>query len=908
MKRTALIISSIILTLALIGGGYWYFFHISGKSSEAINAVPHDAAIILEIRDFQKAWENYKTIATYRDELEKHEIFQLFRNNANFVDSIIKNNPVAAEIFGNRRMYISIHMQAENYMEYLYCIALEKVNMKEKLDEVIRAVCSEDAIYRNFEYGNSIVTSVKKSENDSAFYYTQHHGIFIASYSLLLTESAIDQLNKGGSMLKDPLFVKAVESAGKNVEVNVYVNYARFPAYMQLFLKSENSSSLETFSKLAEWSELDMNLRPEGVMLNGFTYQNDTAAHYLNLFKVQQPQKAEFPTVLPANTATFLFFGINDILSFYDDYKEHLKKIKDLERYETEVKNINTAYDIDIELSMFSWMGNEFGMCITEPKTTSFSENTYAVFKARRAELASELLAGLVKSLSVKQGEAEQEIYQEYTITNINLPEVLPRLFGSTFEQMQQTYYTIIGDYIVFGNNMQAVKNYIDYYVADKTLGKDVYFASFSENLSSTFNVFAYSNPSRSLNIVDSYANHETSQNLNKSEETIRKFEGIAVQMSSNGSAFYTNVYLKYNADYSGTKANVFEARLDTTVSGRPLFLKNSFSGENEVFVQDDANTIYLISSMGTILWKRSIPEKINGSVYQVDAFKNGKLQILFGTTNFIYLVDRKGEDVEKFPLELESPATCPLSVFDYDEKRDYRLFAACKNKKVYCYDAKGEIVKGWNFKKTNETVSQPILHLRAGEKDFIVIAEDNGRINILDRKGNDKTKVKEKIPFAKNSLQVFNTANPSVAVTDSTGKVYIIYMNGKVETLSPKQFTSRHAFVYGDINSDKTPELIFSDLNELFVYNSKGETLFTHKFEHETKLPPDIIETWDGKRLGAASASSSEVFIFTAEGSIEEDFPLAGSTLFDVSPGNGDIPTLLVTGLGNTVMIYPLD
>ncbi|MGE0638212.1 MAG: DUF3352 domain-containing protein [Bacteroidia bacterium] len=905
MKRKVIIVSAVIVTLVLIGAGWWFFFRNNTKPSDAINAVPHDAAVILEIRDFSKAWATYKTTATYREELEQYETFQLFRDNVDFVDSILKNNTVAAEIFANRKMYISVHTNPEFGMEYLYCMSLEKANMKEKLDEVVKAVNTENAIYRNFEYGNTIVTSVKKTETDSAFYYTQYQGVFIASYSLLLTESAIDQLNNGGSMMKDDYFVKAVESSGKNVEVNIYINYKRFPSYVQLFLKAENSSALEALSKLAEWSELDVNQRPEGLMLNGFTYPNDTAAHYLNLFTVQKPQEVEFPAVLPANTATFMFFGINDILSFYSDYKTHLKRIKDIDRYELEVKNINTTYDIDIELSLFSWMGNQFGMCITEPKATAFSENTYAVFKARRGELANDLLSGLVKSLSEKQGEAEQEVYQEYTITNINLPRVLPRLFGSAFEQMETTYYTILGDYVIFGNTMQSVKNYINYYIADKTLGKDVYFSSYSENLSSTFNVFIYSSPSRSKNIVDSYVNRETSKELDNSEETLRKFEGLAVQMSSNGSAFYTNVYLKYNADYSGTKANVFEARLDTTVSGKPVFLKNSFSGENEIFVQDDANNVYLISSMGTILWKKQIPEKINGKVHQVDVYKNGKLQILFGTTNFIYLVDRKGEDVTNYPIELEAPATSPLSVFDYDGKRDYRLFVACKNKKVYCMDAKGEVVKGWGFKKTNETVSQPIVHVRTGGKDYIVIAENDGKLNILDRKGSDKTKVKEKFRFGHNTLQVFDGL---VAFSDSTGKVYTVSMNGKTEKIAPKEFTAHHHFVYGDINSDKTPELIFSDLNEVFVYNAKGETLFGHKFQSEATLPPLICETWDGNRLGAVCNGSSEVFIFTAGGEVEEDFPLAGSTLFDVAVGNGDIPSLLVTASGSAVMIYPLE
>lgn len=905
MKRTVLIVSAVVVTLALIGAGWWFIFRNNAQPTDAINAVPHDAALILEIRDFRKAWETYKTTASYRKELEQYETFKLFRDNVDFIDSILKHNSVAAEIFGNRKMYISIHTHPELGMEYLYCMSLEKANMKEKLDEVVKAVNTENAIYRNFEYGNTIVTSVKKSETDSAFYYTQYQGVFISSYSLLLTEAAIDQLNNGGSMMKDNYFVKAVESSGKNVDVNMYINYKRFPDYLQLFLKSENSSALEALSNMAEWSELDMNQRPEGLMLNGFTYPNDTSAHYLNLFTVQKPQEVEFPSVLPANTATFTFFGINDILSFYNDYKTHLRRIKDLERYEQEVKNINTTYDIDIELSLFSWMGNQFGMCITEPKTPSFSENTYAVFKARKGELAHDLLTGLVQSLSEVEGKAEQEVYQEYTITNINLPRVLPRLFGSAFEQMETTYYTILGDYVIFGNTMQSVKNYINYYIADKTLGKDVYFSSYSENLSSTFNVFAYSNPSRSKNIIDSYANRETTRELEKSEETMRKFEGLAVQMSSNGSAFYTNVYLKYNAGYSGTKANVFEARSDTTVSGKPVFLKNAFSGEQEVFVQDDANTVYLISSMGTILWKKQIPEKINGKVYQVDAYKNGKLQILFGTPNFIYLIDRKGEDVPGFPIELESPATSPLSVFDYDGKRDYRLFLACKNKKIYCMDIKGEAVKGWGFKKTNETVSQPITHVRTGGKDFIVIAENDGKINLLDRKGIEKTKVKEKFGFGRNTLQTFNGL---IAFTDSSGKVYTLNMNGKTEKITPKDFTAHHHFVYGDINSDNTPELIFSDLNEVFVYNAKGETLFTHKFESEGTLPPQITETWDGQRLGAVASGSSEVFIFTADGSVEEDFPLTGSTLFDVAVGNGELPSLLVTASGSAVMIYPME
>lgn len=909
MKRTILIVSIAVAVLALIAGVYWYFWKSNVKPADALNAIPHDAAIILEIRDFRKAWENYKQTATYRDELEKHETFRLFRDNVDFIDSLMKSNITASEIFSNRKMYISIHTAPEYGMEYLYCMSLEKTNMKAKLDELIKSVSNSDAYFRNFEYGNTVITGVRQTEEDSSFYYTQYMGVFIASYSLLLTESAIDRLNRGETMMMDSYFAKAVESSGKNVEVNIYINYARFPGYLKMFAKSENAASLESVSQLAEWSEVDLNLRPEGLMLNGFTYPNDTAAHYLNLFKVQKPQQIEFTSVLPSNTAFFMFFGIHDILSFYSDYKTYLKKIGDLERYEQEVKNINSTYNVDIEMSLFSWMGNEFGMCITEPRTTAFSENTYAVFKARRTDLASDLLADLVKSLALKQGEAEKEIYQDYTIININLPQVLPRLFGSTFEYMKSTYYTVLGDYVVFGNNMQSVKNFINYYAADKTLGKDIYFAAFSENISSTFNVFAYSSPPRSKYIFESYANRQTTRNLNESEESVKKFEGIAVQMSSNGSAFYTNVYMKYNADYSETQAGVFEARLDTTISAKPLFLKNSFSGENEVFVQDDANTVYLLNTMGNVLWKKQIPEKINGKVYQVDAYKNGKLQIVFATTNFIYMLDRKGENVGKFPLELESPATNPLSVFDYDNKRDYRMFIACKNKKVYCFDAKGEPVKGWTFNKSAENISQPIVHLRAANKDFLVIAENDGKMNILDRRGVARVKVKEKIPVSKNKMQVdVSSSGATVALTDSFGKIFVIAMDGKITNYSPKPFSPRHSFVYGDINSDNYPEFIIADMNEVQVFSNSGEKMFTYTADDDGLLLPMVADTWDGGRLGVLNTGSNRIFLFDESGNIHEDFPLEGSTLFDFSPGRNNIPSMLATGFGNSVMIYAVD
>ncbi|MFR7824817.1 MAG: hypothetical protein ACLU30_17710 [Odoribacter splanchnicus] len=59
-------------------------------------------------------------------------------------------------------------------------------------------------------------------------------------------------------------------------------------------------------------------------------------------------------------------------------------------------------------------------------------------------------------------------------------------------------------------------------------------------------------------------------------------------------------------------------------------------TGEKELFVQDDRHTVYLINDVGRVLWKLPLGQQINSEVYQVDLFKNGKLQYLLSTPDKI--------------------------------------------------------------------------------------------------------------------------------------------------------------------------------------------------------------------------------------------------------------------------------
>ena len=65
----------------------------------------------------------------------------------------------------------------------------------------------------------------------------------------------------------------------------------------------------------------------------------------------------------------------------------------------------------------------------------------------------------------------------------------------------------------------------------------------------------------------------------------------------------------------------------------KPVIVKNHVTGNNEVLIQDDANRLVLIGEDGKILWKKNIAGEILGDVYQVDKYKNNKLQYMFNTS-----------------------------------------------------------------------------------------------------------------------------------------------------------------------------------------------------------------------------------------------------------------------------------
>jgi len=365
----------------------------------------------------------------------------------------------------------------------------------------------------------------------------------------------------------------------------------------------------------------------------------------------------------------------------------------------------------------------------------------------------------------------------------------------------------------------------------------------------------------------------------------INRIQGPAVQFIADNYPIYTTIKISFNSDRQQSAESVWELRLDTVISEKPYIVLNHETLEKEIVIQDLANKIYLIDKNGNILWNRQLDGIIISNIYQIDYYENSKLQLIFNTKNKIYCIDRKGNWLEGYPIELKSPATNGLSVFDYDNDKNYRIFIAGENKKIYLYNKDGKIVDGWVFEHTQSEVTNEINHYKNADNDYITF-RDKTNIYILNRRGETRIVPDINIPLSDNNKIYFHVNNEKAffTTTSPAGTIYLISETGKTENINIKKVSDNHHFLQTDVTNDNFPDFIFTDKNSTTVYDGKTRKLF-FSYEFDDTIENELFEyvfSDNDIRLGATSAD--KIYLITNNGKISEGFPLNGTGRFSIT------------------------
>ena len=886
--------------LLVIACSYFYFHFRQAKVpvSNALTAIPPDASFILETSQARSLFRKISESNIIWQDLVTTEFFSGMQKNLKTIDSLLTGNPAMAPLFEGTKFYISAH-PTESGCIYLFSYALPDDAAKGQIEEFIQTKF-------NVRKQKSDIVVLSTTNRREVCFYAFSKGVLLISSSESLILKAIEQSKSPHSLLDDKNFCAAYSTAkSARYDIRFFCNYSQTNLFLNSFLSAHFALRLNKQGTFSGWTALDASVRPKSVVMTGFSVAKQDS-DFLDLFRGQEPQTPEALSVMPSNTASFLYYGYSDFHSFYQNYSKHrsVAAIAFLD-------SVNNRYDADLATDFSSWTANETALVVTEPGTemTDPADCRFVVLRSGTIDQSKNSLYDLCATVcKIDSSKTDTFSCGTHLIRQLKISGVLKALFGLEYN-VQQNYFSDFGNYLIFGNSVESLKNYLRAIDADRTLNQDSHFNEFSTNLASKCNVYFYSNIARSRLLYKQCASPEYGSIIAKNTELLIRFEALGIQFSSQGNLFYNNVYLEENPIYKKETASLWETKLDTFYSGKPALLLNHMTNTLDIFVQDEGNKIYLISNTGKILWSRQLSEHILSTIHQVDGFKNKKLQILFNTRSSLYQMDRNGKDLEGFPVQLPSPATNAISVFDYDKSFDYRILVACADKRIRNYSVRGKMIDGWQQTETADTVKAPILHAASGGKDYILVADLKGQTYALDRHGEIRFRLKELLPAPLTSFWLVTGKDPAlvkVLAADSTGIITRLSLGGQAEHLSFKPFGSRPWFLYHDLNADKSAEFIFLEGNELSVFSEDKSLLFSYTFNDTIKEPPFIMTYADHHdRIGIVSQRNEELYLINESGTVPPSFPLRGRTPFSIGNVNHDDTYLLITGAGKNIYAY---
>ncbi|MCF8296463.1 MAG: DUF3352 domain-containing protein [Saprospiraceae bacterium] len=901
----------VISILAVIFIGYFaytYYKKLKEPTTSVFKAIPENTAFIIELRNANNLYSQLNESNFIWNSLKQISSFDSLTKQIEKLDSLIQGNVSISTILENQSVYISTHFAGFNKFEYLYLVSLPNTRQ----NKIINSFIGENKIISTSKHNGAKINTIQIEGFEEKFFYSVYKGLFIGSFNELLIQNSIDRVNSGNSMNDDSDFQKVSKIASDNVEGTVYLNFKYFYRFLSKYALPTHRNNINPLSYFARWSKLDLTIKDNSILLNGYTIISDSGDYQLGLFKTQSPQKIEFTRVLPQSTSFFLYTGFENFKEYYGNFKK-LQKGNNIELDKDKtIDELNKKYSVNLQNSLFSWVKNEMALVITYDGGSNIADNSYLIFKSVDIKEAKQALDQLSLKIHMQnESPPDTNLYRTYDIKRLDVQAIFPLFFGSLYQNIQGNFYTSIDDYIVFANSEAALIRYIDSYMIERTLARDQNYMAFSNNISGEANLYLYCNIKKSLGLLSNYLDEDYSQIISDNQSSFRNFEAIGIQFLMGDEMCYTNLNLWHNQSAEEEKVTSWETALDANFYDKPYLVTDHNTKTKKIIVFDVANFMYLLSEGGDILWKIPLLEKPMSEVHIVDCYNNGKFQYLFNTENYIYLVDLNGNFVDNFPVKLEAKATNGISVFDYENNKDYRLLVACTDKKIYNYQIDGSLTKGWDSPEYSSVITKPIQHLTFKGKDFIVVADTIGDVIFCNRRG--EPRIEAKLAFTNSVNSEFycndNKNDPKMLTTDKSGRIVFISHNGEVEKKLINEFSSKHEFLYVDFNGDNLKDFVFSDDNTIFIYNYNFELLLKQKFDDEILPKPIYIpNSANGPLLGVISKTSRQIIFINKDGILKQKNNLFGDSPFVSKLSKTDGHLYIITASGKIIYNYLVD
>ncbi|HOG20219.1 MAG TPA: hypothetical protein PKW37_07245, partial [Salinivirgaceae bacterium] len=666
------------------------------------------------------------------------------------------------------------------------------------------------------EYGNTVY-SLTDLQNRT-YGLSDCNGLVIVNQSF---EGCCKIVRKVASKSTDNatnLFISVEKYASTNADANIFINL---------------QNNIEIFPYLSDKgiSVFDTWIKDQTILINGLSSGNEPDG-YMNVIKNRSSVDSNIEKVVPSIAKSFYHLAVDKPLPLFSE----IDKQANLSFQKSFGITINDLFDriFANEIVRFS-LNNEQTVIGLKVKGTSVTEHNLK----NMIETASRQMLEATEHKHVFDKETKFSIFQA------KWGDITGSAFGKVFSEENAKYMTIVSDYLYISSDIDALKSLISALVLQQTMSASIDYQPIKKQKASKSNIMIYQQQGNKTDMLSFWLSETLHKSIN---ERLSSFPyRMLWQISYDMEKPYHNIVIDFGKQKTAAaKSYEWKSRLENSSILKPTIVSLGQGNASGILVQDSSHILYLLNRQGRVLWQKQLDGIILSDINQVS--KDNKKQLLFNTSNTLYLTNMEGDDCDRYPISLKSKATAGLALFDYDSNKNYRIVIPHDDRTISMIDIDGNKVDGWDFGTTDAIVTTPAQHFCVGTKDYILVG-DTLRIYILDRRGSQRIKPSELYGKAQNVPFFYSPSRSRWFTTTHKGELMSISLDGTVRREKLFDLSQKHFYIYADFTSDGKGNHIFVDKNRMFVTDNRGKQVFTHIFKGEILDMPTIYRFTAKKR-----------------------------------------------------------
>ena len=902
MKKIALIVFGVVL-LGGIGFALWW---VNEREREVDipkeSFIPYNSAVVINVN--ANADLLPKVATAFDREIKAFRKSMLSR----VVDTLKQASQVDTSSY-----VMAIRVEGKQSIRFLYVLNRSGLFSRGDVHAFLQKMFAGVQV-KERKYNNQKIYLASRGKDEVC--YAVVGGMVLVSNSELYVEDAVNQLSNPNEDEKDgaPRFKNVNRYFSAGAGLNVFLNTTCFSDLLPLLLQKDFIAKQTNIAKWFKWGALDGEIKPSGVSFNGFVHYDGLKAAFPVAFKGQLPQDSKLDAVMPADVKSVSILALNDVKNYLASLETYRYGAGQIENVRKRKQEFARLFGDKLDEEWQALLKGEWGKGTLSYDASRKQEEGIVVVHVKAGSLARGLLEKMLKTYASKSGTSEISLYRSFALDKdkkvsyfkMPVPDFAGVMWGYVLGGIATNYVLVEDNYVVFASSEKGLQAFASDYMRRLSVRDQEWYQKLRTKLSSKSNWMYLSEIVAMLPYYEQVTKGALRELLERNKEGMEVFSSLGLQWVCEGDMLYHTLFLSTEEVEQKQAQIMWQTRLDARMSMKPAIVVNHNTGERELFVQDEGNTIYLINDVGRILWKLPIDGKINSEVYQVDMFKNGKLQYLFSTPGHLYLIDRNGNYLPRFPLAFKSPCERGISVADYENNKNYRVFAPGADHHVYLYEVSGNFVKGWDVPKSDNDIVSKIYHFRVEGKDYLVYA-DRYRLYILDRKGKERVKVSTLLNLSANTSLYLTKQNGQMkmAFMDANGEIVLVNFRGQVERIRGEEMIGGGMFNVEDVNNDGQDEFIYTLKNRIVVMDNKGKLLFEKHWE-DSELDFPYIYRFSARdsRIGIMDGKGERLFLLDMK-EVSKGFPIRGNSPFSIAFGdNGSAGFYLFAGSDGTHLL----